>query len=278
MQYHRIALLLGLALLLVGGAVPAPGGDRQGANSEDIWEDVPRAPQYPWWYRWLSDDATVERIMKGIRQRDPAKAKELEELRKKDPDRFKTELGAQGAQEIQEISRERFEAWRQRRQEEFLKWLKSNYPEDEEDLARVREKDPQLYVKVYERLLDQYGRIFEADSSNPELGAVLKEDLQLKRRRDDLLRRLRRERSDARRQAMGAELQEVVARRYDLIVRRKEIAYEQLQRKLEDLQRQIRESRDEIAQWQKSDIKRENVRRRLEALTEDTRRGRFRWD
>jgi hypothetical protein len=276
MQHYRISLLLGLAVLLVGSVVPAGARDRQEERPEDIWEDVPRPPQYPWWYRWLSDDATVDRIMKGIRQRDPARAKELAELRKKDPDRFKAELGTHGAKEIQEISRERFEARRQRRQEEFLAWLKANYPKDEQDLAKVKEKDPQLYVRTYERLLDQYGRIFEADSSNPELGAVLKEDLDLKRRRDDLLRRLRHERSDAKKQTLGAELQELVARRYDLIVRRKEIAYEQLQKKLEDLQRQLKESKDEIVKWQDLGLKEENVRRRVEALTEG--QTRFRWD
>ncbi len=279
MQHHRITLVLCLAALLAGGLMPAEARDRRDGReegSEDIWEDVPRAPQYPWWYRWEPDDEMVDRIMKGIEHRDPAKAKELEELRKKDPERFKAELGTHGAEEIREISRERFEARRQRRQEEFLEWLKANYPKDAEDLARVREKDPQLYVRTYERLLDQYGRIFEADSTNPELGTVLKQDLELKRRRDDLLRRLRHERSDARRQRIGAELQEVVALRYDLIVRRKQIAYEQLQKKLEDMQRQIRESKDEILQWQNPELKRENVRRRLEALTE-RERG-FRWD
>ncbi|MBN1360688.1 MAG: hypothetical protein JW993_08855 [Sedimentisphaerales bacterium] len=276
MQHHRITLILGLVLLWAGGGAYAGGPDRQEDRGEDIWEDAPRPPQYPWWYRWLSDDATVERILKGIEKRDPAKAKELAELRKKDPERFKAELWTAGAQEIQEISRERYEAHRQRRQEEFLAWLKANYPRDAEDVARAKEKDPQLYVRVYERMWDQYGRIFEALSTNPELGAVLKEDFDLKRRRDDLLRRLRHERSDARRQEIGSELQEIVARRYDLIVRRKEIAYEQLQKKLEELQRQIKDSKDEIVRWQDSDLKRENVRRRLEALTE-RERG-FRWD
>jgi hypothetical protein len=276
MQLRRITLFLGLALL-TGSMLPlgVTGGQEEGA--EDIWEDEPRPPWYPWWYRWLSDDATIDRIMKGIRERDPAQAKELAELRKKDPERFKAELGRYGAKEIEEISRERFEARRLRRQAEFLKWLKANYPKDEENLARVKEKDPQLYVRTYEHLQERYWRIFEADSSNPELGRVLKEDLELKRRRDDLLRRLRRERSDAKRQAIGAELQEVIALRYDLIVRRKEIAYEQLQKKLEDLQRQVEASKDEIVKWQDPELKRENVRRRIEALTEEGRRG-FRWD
>lgn len=271
-------LLLGLVVLFGGSVIMAGDRDRPQERGEDIWEDVPRAPQYPWWYHWLSDDAIVDRIMKGIQQRDPEKARELESLRRKDKDsdQFKAELGTHGAVEIQEISREYFEGRRRRRQEQFVEWLKTNYPQEEEGLTKVKEKDPQLYVRIYERLWDEYGPIFEAESTNPELGAVLKEDLELRRRRDGLLRRLRRERSDAARQEIGAEIQEIAARRYDLIVTRKVIAYEQLQSKLEDLQRQLKQSRDEIVRWQDPEIKRANVRQRLEALTE--RQRRFEWD
>jgi hypothetical protein len=107
---------------------------------------------------------------------------------------------------------------------------------------------------------------------------VLKEDYDLRKRRDEILRQIRRERSDARRQALGAELQDTVARRYDLIVRRKEIAYEQLQKKHEELQRQIDESRSEIVKWQDAELKRDNVRKRIEALTEGMNRRGFKWD
>lgn len=278
MQRCQTALLLA-ALLLTGGlwAAPAKAQTDSQNNAADIWDEESSSPLYPWWYRWLSDE-TIDRIMKGIEQRDPAKAKELAELRKKDPEQFKAELGRHGRKEIEEISRERFEARRQRRNAEFIEWLKTNYPEDEAQLAKVKEKDPQLYVKNFEHLLEQYGRIFEAYSSNPELGAVLKEDHDLRRRRDEILRRMQRERSDARKQALGAELQDIVGRRYDLIVRRKEIAYEQLQKKIEEMQRQIRESKDEIVQWQNAEVRKENVRKRVEALTEGLSKRGFKWD
>ncbi|NLZ05275.1 MAG: hypothetical protein GXY19_08895 [Phycisphaerae bacterium] len=279
MQRCQTALLVAV-LLLTGGLWTATIANAQAQSPDraaDIWDEESSSPLYPWWYRWLSDEI-IDRIMKGIEQRDPAKAKELAELRKKDPEQFKAELGRHGRTEIEEISRERFEARRQRRNTEFLEWLKANYPQDEAQLAKVKEKDPQLYVKSFEHLLEQYGRIFEAYSVNPELGAVLKEDYDLRKRRDDILRQMHRERSDARKQALGAELQDIVARRYDLIVRRKEIAYEQLQRKIEEMQRQIKESKDEIVQWQKTEVKRENVRKRVEALTEGLNKRGFKWD
>lgn len=278
MPRWETALLLA-AVLLTGGlrAVPARAQTDSRDTATDIWDEESSSPLYPWWYRWLSDE-TIDRIMKGIEQRDPAKAKELTELRKKDAERFKAELGQHGRKEIEEISRERFETRRQRRNAEFIEWLKANYPEDETQLAKVKEKDPQLYVKNFEHLLEQYGHIFDAYSTNPELGAVLKEDYNLRKRRDEILRQMQREQSDARKQALGTELQDIVGRRYDLIVRRKEIAYEQLQKKIEEMQRQIKESKDEIARWQKPEVKRENVRKRVEALTEGLNKRGFKWD
>ncbi len=274
MQLHRVAALLA-SVALAGGmtaATLAAAGPQQ--SKDDIWRDEPRQPR-SWWSRGLSDE-TIERAMKGLRQRDPATARRLAELRRKDPEQFKIELREQARPEIEQIVREYWENRRQRRNAEFLDWLKASYSQEHEKLAGLKERDPSLYVKSFEQLMGQYGLIFEAEKSNPELGAVLKEDFELKRRRDDLCARLRCEKSEAKKQALGMELQEVVARRYDLIVRRKEITYEQLLKKLEELQAQVRESKDEIATYKDDRIKQENVRQRLHALTQD--KSRFKWD
>lgn len=274
MRRHRAPLFVGLLLLIAIPPLAVVAGTGQD-ETEDIWEDGSgrgRRDRRSWWF---SEEA-VDRIIAGIRERDPDKAKELSALRERDPELFRSELGKYGRKEIEEISRERWEARRRKMLDDFVKWLKANYPEEEKSLSSIRETNPQLYIKNSEHLLEKYGRIFQADMTNPELGTVLKEDLELKEKRDELLRRLRSERSEARKQAIGSELQDVVSRRYDLIVRRKEIAYEQLQQQLEELQRQIRDSKEEITRWQDTKLKQENVRRRLESLTQD-KMG-FKWD
>jgi hypothetical protein len=124
--------------------------------------------------------------------------------------------------------------------------------------------------------MNRYGYIFEAENSSPELGSVLKEDLALRKKSEELCARHRKEKSDAEKQKIGAELQDVVARRYDLIVRRKEIAYEQLQKRLEGLQKQVTDSKDDIAKYKDEQIRRENVRQRVEALTGN--KTQFKWD
>ena len=275
MQLLRVAALLaGLTVAggLVAAAQPATSGPKQAKN--DIWRDEPKETP-PWWQRDLSEDV-INRIMKGIQQRDPAKAKELSELRKKNPEQFKAQLREQGQPELDQIIRERFDARRAERNTKFVEWLKANYPNEEQALAKVKEKDPQLYISVFDRLMKRYGYIFEADSSNPEMGTVLKEDFELKRREDELSKQIRNEKSEAKKQSLGAELQDVIAKRYDLIVRRKEIAFEQLLKKLDELQKQVRESKDEIGRWRDPKIKQENVKQRTQTRTDN--KVRFKWD
>ena len=274
MPLRRIAMMLAAATLVVASAAASATAASQKPTEEDIWKDEPRQPRH-WWDRGLSEE-TVKRVMEGVRKRNPDQAKELEQLRKKDEDLFKIKLREYGRQEFEQMGREYWAARRQKRNDEFLAWLKANYAKEHEDLVKLKGRDPTVYVKNFETLMNRYGRIFDAERSNPELGAVLKEDLALKKRRDELRHRMRHERSEARRQQIGAELQEVVARRYDLIVRQKEIAYEHLLRKLADLQKQVQESKNEIEKWKDDGIKRENVRQRLKALTEN--KVKFRWD
>lgn len=276
MQYPRVAALLA-GIALAGGltTVPVVATEAQRPKErEDIWQDEARPPR-SWWNRGLSEE-TVNRAMEGLRKRDRAAARRLAALRKKDPEQFKIELREQARPEIEQIIREYWEARRQRRNTEFLDWFKANYPREHESLANLKERDPPLYVKSFEHMMDVYGPIFEAERSNPELGAVLKEDFELKKRRDELRGQLRCEKSDARKQAIGVELQEVVARRYDLIVRQKEIAYEQLLQKLEELHQQVRDSKEEIAKYKDPRLKRENVRQRVRTLTEN--KAKFKWD
>jgi hypothetical protein len=275
MQSGRLAAI-SVTLVMVGGlAATGSATSGPGQAKEDIWKDEPVESRQPAWRRDLTEDM-INRVMKGLTKRDPAKARALEKLRQKDPEAFKTELRESARPELDQIGRDYWEARRQKRTADFLEWLKAAYPQEEQRLATLREKDPQLYAKTLDHQLNQYGYIFDAHASNPELGAVLKEDFDLKKRTDELCRQLRRERSEAKRQELGIELQEVVARRYDLIVRRKEIAYEQLLKRLEDLQKQVIESRGEIAKYKDGRIKQENVRQRVQALSDN--KVKFKWD
>lgn len=273
MQSRRLTALLATVAMAGGLAGLGFAADQAKQTRESIWQDEPTDARQGWWRRDLTDE-TADKVMEGLRKRDPAKAKELEKIKSRDPERFKAELREAGQPELDQIALGYWETRRQKRNAEFIDWLKANYPKREEELTNLKDKDAKLYVTTFEHLMDEYGYIFEAARSSPELGTVLKEDHELKKRVGELCRQLRSEKSDAKKQELGAELQDVVARRYDLIVRRKEIAYEQFLKRLDELQKQVIESKNEIAKYKTPQVKQENVRERVQALTDN----KFKWD
>jgi hypothetical protein len=274
MRIHRITSFLSCLTIVVGLLGVSQARAQQRDPQEDIWEEEPTTPP-PWWQRWL-DDQNMDRIMKGIQQRDPAKAKELAELRKKNIDEFKEELVQQGRQEVEQISRESHEARRQKDQAEFVEWLKTNYPQDANALSKMKEKDPSLYIKTFDRLRGQYSPIFDASKTNPELASLLKENLDLRKRSAQLIAKYREEKSSEKKKELVSQLRDIVSRRYDLIVRRKEMGYEQLQKKVQDLQKQIGSSQVEIRKWKDPGTKQKNIEQHMDALIEG--KVPFKWD
>ncbi len=223
----------------------------------------------------LTDDE-IDRIMKGLQESNPAKAKELVKLRETDPNQFSVELRRHGREEFVKIIRERIEKGRSRWRAEFLEWLGKAVHKEAEELAKLKGISPDLYAKKFELVRRKYWRIFEESKRNPELAKVLLDDLELKKRRDELLRNIKATTSEREKKKLVAELEEVVAGRFDLIVRRKQIAYERLLKWLEGLRKRLRESRGEIARWRDEKFKNENVKQRTGDLLEES--PKFNWD
>lgn len=156
----------------------------------------------------------------------------------------------------------------------YFEWLEENYTDEAEKLAELIEKDVNLYLKQLGLSLKKYGRIAEAAEENPALAEVLKEDLELKQRRNKLLRRIRAASGDERGELVK-ELEEVVSSRFDLIVKRKQIEYEQMLKKLEKLKKRVEESESKVEKWKDAEFKKESVRARLGELVGET--DKFRW-
>jgi len=162
--------------------------------------------------------------------------------------------------------RERTVRWGERMRErhaEYLEWLEKNYPEEAQELAELKEEKPDLYIRQSWLSYRKYRRIFEASEENPELVEVLKEDLELKSKRDKLLGKIRAVSGDEKKELVK-ELENVVSSRFDLIVKRKQITYEQLRKELEELKERVKESEAEVEKWKK--VKSEKVNERLEEL------------
>jgi len=218
----------------------------------------------------------IDRIMKDLKERSPEKAKELEKLRDKDPERFNDELGRHAREEFLKVVGERIEKMHAERRARFLEWLAKNVSEEAEELAKLKETSPNLYGEKYELVWKKYGRIYDESRRNPKWAEVLLEDVKLQNRRDELVAKIKTTNNKEVEKKLTAELEEVIGLRYDVILRRKQMAYERLLRRLEELQNRIKESRTDIRRAQDAKVKAENVKKRAQDLFEEKKV--FNWD
>ena len=138
---RAIILILAMTAVLTVSNQPC-AGDQNGEESI-FTEDDDRGPERgprrgPGRGRFELTDEELDRILKDLKERSPEKAKELTELRKEDPDKFREELRRHAREEFGKVVRERIEKWRQQRQADFLKWLTKNLPDEAEDLAKLK--------------------------------------------------------------------------------------------------------------------------------------------
>ena len=301
-RYVTILVLAMGATVLLAGALTRGADEKE---DESVWhEDELR--ERGGFRRFELTDEAIEHMMSRLEKEDPAKAKELAKLRKKDPEKFKAEL--------REVMRKRFgRGWREqgrgggrygpgrgmefggrggrgepsagrtrgkramyrRRGPAFDEWLAESYPEEAKKLAELEEKNPALYRGRYAICRRRLGRIYEA-KENPELVEILKEDLDLKDRRDKLLEEIRAGVSEDEKKELVKELADVLSRRFDLIVKRKQIEYERLLERLKELQERVKQSEAQVAKWKEAKFKNTSVKGRLEELVGKTEK--FRWE
>jgi hypothetical protein len=256
-------------------ALPNPADGKQERDKSIFTEREPRARRQEG--RFELTDEENSRLLEALKKTDSAKARELAELRKKNPKRFSEELRKNASDEYDKIVGEHVERWlerrRQGRRNEFIAWLKTNVPQEADALEELKDKNPDLYTRKYEWTYKRYGRAFDESKDHPEMARVLLEDVRLKRTRDHLVGKIKRSESDRDKKRLTAELESVLSDRYDLIVIRKRLLYERLLKRLEGLQKWIRKSRADIEEAKKEEIKAENIRQRTKTLLEGTKKG-----
>jgi hypothetical protein len=272
---NGLFLILMMAAMITVSALPcwAQGTSeekKEEEKKEDIWtEKTPRPPRRG--PRFELTDEETDRIFKSIKDSDPEKAKELEKMRKEDPNGFKSELREHGRDEFSKIVLERIDKWRKQMREEFLKWLDENFPRKAQELKKLLQ-DPDLYLKKYDIIRQKYWPIFEAERRNPELGEVLKEKLKLADWRDRLLRQIRDTKDPRKKKELIKKLREAVSRRFDLIVREKKITYKRLRDRLKELQERMEKSQAEIDELKDPKTKKQNIDKRVDDLLKQKRK------
>jgi hypothetical protein len=281
-KIRGIILALATTAAVLVAVPPCRAGDSDNSkDSQGIWSSqdeggVQRPGRGRGQRRFELTENEIDRIMESYKKRDPAKAKELEALRKKNPEEFRNQLWEHARPELEKIGRERWEKWLLERRAAFLDWLGQNAPDETEELTKLKEADPNLYNKKYDLVRRRYGRIFDESRRNPEWAQVLLEDVKLQKRQDELVARIKATRNKNVEKRLTGELENVVAQRYDVILRRRQMAYERLLKRLDDLKNQIKNSRNDILKYQDAKIKGENVKQRTKDLLE--KKTEFAWD
>lgn len=307
-NYAKLVVMAAMALLLVSTVVC-----RAGEKKEDFWGgDRPRQRYRDRQGRFELTEERIERIMARLKEAEPEKAEELQKLQEEDPNQFKAELRKtlreRFGKRLQERGQKGARQGRgagpgpggpgghhgpsghggppdiggpmagrmQGEHAELMEWLEKNYPEAAERMRDLHGDKPELFERRMGLGLRRYGRIMEAEKENPELAAVLKEDLELKEHRDKLLRQIRKATDEQEKKELVAELQAVVNARFDLIVKRKQMEYEELRKRLERLRQQVQKSEANVEKWKNADYKAENIKARVEKLLEGKQK--FDWE
>jgi len=295
--------------LVMAAAVPLTCWPAE-QEQENFWQD--KEPQWrPGQRRWELTEQRIERIMHRLREVNPEKAEELEKLRNEDPERFTDELRNIMREQLTERVRQEKAhrpGERLRRPPEemgpmrpgqpnqpgrpapprparprartrplgYRHWLEENYPEEAERLAELKEKNPDAYKKKFGLSYRRYREIYRAARDNPQLAEVLKKDLELKEKRDQLLQEIQAATEESEKNELVKELEEVIGSRFDLIVRRKQMEYERLFEKIEQLKKELKQSEASVEKWKDASFRRASVRAHVEELVGGTRK--FEWD
>jgi hypothetical protein len=275
-------------------ALTLPALSEQAGQAQDQTANQEVNRPIPWSEPDFFSPERVERMLERIRKADPQAADRLQKLYNENPDVFRKESREYMRAHRQEI----FPNWRppepeedlgsghhgepewrermremQKKNEEYLNWLKENYPAEANELEQVRQENPGLYIRRLMQSGRKYGPVAAAAKNNPALAAVLKQDIELKDQRDQILMKLQSAKPEDK-DALTAQLKDIVSKRFDLIIQRRQLQQQELLKRLEDLKKQVKESEKEVEQWKASKDK--EVDARVKELLNQTEQ--FHWD
>jgi len=262
------------------------------AGNDSFWQEEMSRPEP---LKALSDER-IDQYMQHLRKQNPARADELEKLRTDNPEQFRIQVRGEFANHFRQMRQQSGHRegegrpenpdfppspaggpkpgmpgqpgdnrgqWKERLEKmhnDLLAWLEKNIPDEAARLKQLREKQPEEYVMRTAELMRKYAPIMRAEKDNPKLAEVMKDDLEVQRQQNELLRQIGSAQGNEK-DKLTAELKTVVLRRFDLIMAKKQMQYDDLRKRLEELQKdvKVRESELETQKANKSKAVEERV-------------------
>ncbi len=274
----RMFLLTIFAVVLCCTVAGQPQQPVSPVSNDPFWQEDQGAENFP-----KMSEERITQFLEQIRKENPARVDELGKLRKENPDEFRTQFRAEFIKQMRQ-RRERPGGpgtppgpesgpgpggpqgpmpsqpgqpqpagpgggrWRERMEKmhnDFIAWLEKNYPDQAESLKSLQEKKPEEYMPRAMELMHRYEPIMRAEKDNPKLAQVLKDDLELQKQRDALLRQIH-SATGKERGKLIAELKDNVSRRFDVIMSKKQLQYDDLKKRLEDLKKEVKTREGEL--------------------------------
>jgi len=279
----RTFLLTIFAVVLcctVWGQTSQPAQPVSPVSNDPFWQEDQGAENFP-----KMSEERITQFLEQIRKENPAKADELEKLRKENPDEFRTQFRAEFIKQMRQRREREYQGgpgtppgsesrpgpggpqgplspgraeqpgqprpmggrWErmEKMHNDFIAWLEKNYPDQAESLKSLQEKKPEEYMPRAMELMHRYEPIMRAEKDNPKLAQVLKDDLELQKQRDALLRQIH-SATGKEREKLVAQLKENVSRRFDVIMSKKQLQYDDLKKRLEDLKKEVKTREGEL--------------------------------
>ena len=200
--------------------------------------------------------------------------------RPKPPERFYKQMPP-SPRNFEIAGRDRSERFRdsyrdimRKRNDEFIDWLRDNFPVEAERFDIAAEANPEESFRDLMPLMMKYREIFVTEKKNPELAELMKKDMQLHERRNEILTALQNTDNEQERQKLETEIKDIVAARFDLILEKRKMRFEELQRRLEELSKEIERQKIELSEL---DSRRdEQIQSRIEELLSADKK--MKWD
>jgi hypothetical protein len=253
---------------------PNPTPDSVEEKSDDIWKEFSFASEED---QQLTEKQ-IQEILDRLKKTDPSKAAQLEELRYRNAEKFITAIRDEIKLQQKKTAPEQptQETWKEelfKKHEAFLVWFKKQYPQDHKELIELQIEDPEKYVQRFMDLMKIYEPIQKMERYNQKLADTMKKNLDLQKRRDELLLQIRIA-SKEQQPKLIEELRSVVSQRFDTIVLEKQLQYEWLRRRLDDLTKKVEQRAKELESLNKN--KEQSVQDRMNELMERTEK--VNWD
>lgn len=271
-------------------------------SDNDFWKEDWGPDSFP----RIPEDR-INQILLQIRNQNPARADELEKLRKENPDAFRSQLrmevlrlyqqpagpaaqdgpakgGPQGpaaqarppqpgGSRPEPGSPERWRERWERKHDDFVVWLDKNYPPEAIALKQIRDKEPDKYMERVMEKMHTYDPIREAERRNPKLAQLMKDDLEQQKQRDALLKQIH-SANEKDKEKLMTDLKDNVSRRFDIIMARKQIQYDDLKTRLQELQKEVQKQEKDLDKLKNN--KDNAVKEHLDELTQKAEK--MQWD